>query len=471
MQTAVWIAGYEATRFLRICFGPEDWVALFLKGCDRARPAQRIGSLAWACRGDVREWLCERNAAHDNVYASANALVAGACLRTRVDVAAVRHVFLDVDQDAPGVLRQLEQRSDLPSPSYVLHTSPERAHILWRARDFDPVAVERLQKRLAADVGGDLAATSVTQMTRLPGFWNHKSREPYRVWVEYRDVERVYTPRDFPSADDAEPVRPARVVTGCSVLGYGSPADRAQAWLASEGNASDSIQNRLIHVDPRGHVLAEIALPPAILACRAATSGAVARRTLGSGFEGITVIPGPGQRYRLAVAQQRGWNYTTPECEALDDDGGGVNALGEPNFTRIWIYDPSVKTWSFVSWELAPLSPLAAWTGLSEITMLQDGGLLLVERDNLTGNFAGLKTLVRIPPGADADGVIGASEKSTYDLLPHLRATRGWITDKVEGVAVTQGGRIFVSTDNDGVDGWSGETWFFSPGRLRNMFD
>jgi hypothetical protein len=242
-------------------------------------------------------------------------------------------------------------------------------------------------------------------------------------------------------------------------------------WLASEGNATDSIPNRLIQVDLQGNVLKEIGLPAEIVACRAATTGTVPRRTLGSGFEGITVIPGPGQRYRLAVAQQRGWNYTTPECEALDDDSGGVNALGEPNLTRIWIYDPKATTWSFVAWELAPLQPLAAWTGLSEITMLQDGGLVLVERDNLTGDFAALKTLVRVLSGAGTDGVISATEKATYDLLPHLRATRGWITDKVEGVAVTSTGRTYVSTDNDGVDDWNGETWFFSPGRIWDLFD
>jgi hypothetical protein len=183
------------------------------------------------------------------------------------------------------------------------------------------------------------------------------------------------------------------------------------------------------------------------------------------------VIPGPRQRYRLAIAQQRGWNYTTPECEALDDDSDGFNALGEPNLTRIWIYDPRAQTWSFVSWQLAPLQPLAAWTGLSEITLLQNGGLVLVERDNLTGDFASLKTLVRVPSGAGADGLIGTSDKSTYDLLPHLRATRGWITDKVEGVAVSPTGRVYVSTDNDGVDDWNGETWFFSPGRVWDLFD
>ena len=265
---------------------------------------------------------------------------------------------------------------------------------------------------------------------------------------------------------DSLPLELGTIGTGNYDLEGIAVAPDRTLWLASEGNASDTIANRLIQVDPHGNVLAEIGLPPAVIACRAATTGTVARRTLGSGFEGVTVIPGPGRRYRLAVAQQRGWNYTTPECEGLDDDGGGVNALGEPNLTRIWIYDPRANSWSFVSWELAPLPPLAAWTGLSEITWQQDGGLLLVERDNLTGDFAGLKTLISVPAGADADGAIGTSEKAAYDLLPHLRATRGWISDKVEGVAVTPAGKVWVSTDNDGVDDWSGETWFFSPGRI-----
>lgn len=242
-------------------------------------------------------------------------------------------------------------------------------------------------------------------------------------------------------------------------------------WVASEGNASDSIPNRLLELDSDGHVLAEIGLPANIVACRAATTGAVPRRTLGSGFEGVTVLPGQGGHYRLAVAQQRGWNYTTPECEGLDDDGGGFNALGEPNRTRIWIYDPTAKAWSFVSWELAPLPPNAAWTGLSEITYLPGGDLILVERDNLTGDFATLKTLVKVKWKAAADGLIRRHERSAYDLLPHLLATNGWITDKVEGVAVTPAGRTYVSTDNDGLDDWSGETWFFGLGRIWELFD
>lgn len=242
-------------------------------------------------------------------------------------------------------------------------------------------------------------------------------------------------------------------------------------WVASEDDASDSMPNRLLKLDLHGNVLAEIGLPAEILACRAATTGAAARRTLGSGFEGVTVLPGRGTRYRLAIAQQRGWNYTTPECEALDDDDGGLNGLNEPNWTRIWIYNPANGLWSHVPWELAPVPMHASWVGLSEITALLGGDLMLVERDNLTGDFAALKTLVKVDGHALSDGLISNSAKAIYDLLPRLTSTRGWITDKVEGVALTQEGRVYVSTDNDGLDDWSGETWFFGLGRFWQLFD
>jgi uncharacterized protein YjiK len=40
-----------------------------------------------------------------------------------------------------------------------------------------------------------------------------------------------------------------------------------------------------------------------------------------------------------------------------------------------------------------------------------------------------------------------------------------------EGVAVLADGRVFVVTDNDGVDGWTGETWCLRLGRFWTRFN
>ncbi|MGD8325167.1 MAG: esterase-like activity of phytase family protein, partial [Gammaproteobacteria bacterium] len=245
-------------------------------------------------------------------------------------------------------------------------------------------------------------------------------------------------------------------------------------WIASEGNADGSRPNRLLQVDKLGQVISEIGLPAQIESCRAAST---ATGSLGAGFEGVAVLSRSwswswhkrDRDYVLLVAQQRGWDYTTAECEDLDDDALGLKADGEPKATRIWIYDPKDGSWDHIGYELAEEPANAAWVGLSEITKVP-GGYVVLERDNRTGDFAELKTLVNFG-GRDAkDGFIEQAEKRVYDMLPDLLATNGWITDKPEGVAVTGDGSVYVVTDNDGVDDWSGETWFFRAGNLWKMF-
>jgi hypothetical protein len=155
-----------------------------------------------------------------------------------------------------------------------------------------------------------------------------------------------------------------------------------------------------------------------------------------------------GGRYRLAVAQQRGWDYTTAECEDLDDDDGGLNGLNEPLRTRLWIYDPWTGQGTHVGWELAPKPGNASWVGLSEITEVPvTGEYIVIERDNRTGDFAELKTLARFEWNAASDRLIAAGERQAYDLLPALNANNGWITDKPEGVAVTWTGETYGGLD------------------------
>ena len=105
-----------------------------------------------------------------------------------------------------------------------------------------------------------------------------------------------------------------------------------------------------------------------------------------------------------------------------------------------------------------------------EISRGPHGSFVLIERDNRSGDFAELKTLVRRGLDAADDGLVGAAEKSGYEPFPELKATNGWITDKPEGVAITSDGRAFVVIDNDGVEDGSGGTWFLDHGRLGHLF-
>jgi len=242
-------------------------------------------------------------------------------------------------------------------------------------------------------------------------------------------------------------------------------------WIASEGlgvatTAPTYRPNLLIQVDESGNVLQEVGLPSDVIACRDAAS---ARGTLGSGFEGVAVERLTGDSYRLVVAQQRGWDYAAGSCDDLDDDDGGLNPLNEPNRSRLWVYTPDTQTWDHIDWELASKPENSSWVGLSEITRV-DGGFVLIERDNRGGDFAGLKTLVKVTDADLQDGLVTEAEKEKFDLMPSMKATKGWITDKPEGVAISKRGRTFMVTDNDGVKDWSGETWFLDLGSVRRLF-
>ena len=165
--------------------------------------AQRVGPVSWVTTERFQRWLRAMNAGKYNVFVSVNAIALGRRCRTRDAIGAVRHVFLDADDDGSAVLSRVEARTDLPKPSYVLQSSPGHVHVFWRVTGFDRVSVEHLQKQLARELQTDPAATPVTQNTRLPGFFNHKRSEPHLVTIEYRNVDVRYGRDDFPPLNES----------------------------------------------------------------------------------------------------------------------------------------------------------------------------------------------------------------------------------------------------------------------------
>ncbi len=318
--------------------------------------------------------------------------------------------------------------------------------------------------------GTPLGWSAMSGLVSIPG----EDGKMLGVWDSYYSASKIFT-------IDARNLRrrPALITSAITITGADNldPEGIAIApdgsyWIASEGNASGSRPNRLLQVAADGSVLQEIGLPADIEACRRAENEADGNTgTLGSGFEGVAVQETGDGAYRLLVAQQRGWDFSTSdECEMLDDDDAGLNAAGQPLLTRIWTYDPATGDWGHIAWELAELPPNASWVGLSEITTTADGRFVLIERDNRTGEWAELKTLVAVRASALDDGSVRTADKTVFDALPALEKSRGWISDKPEGVAVTGRGVLYLVTDNDGVEDWSGETSFLRLGNIFKLF-
>lgn len=236
---------------------------------------------------------------------------------------------------------------------------------------------------------------------------------------------------------------PARITAATQVTRAGRVAQKLDLegitldgeggfWLASEGRSDRLIPHALYHVNAAGEITEEIGLPSELLA--------VEKRF---GFEGITKV---GDTLWMAV--QREW---------ADDPEHHVKLVG---------YNTQSGDWGAVHYETT--APATGWVGLSEITAF-GGHVYVVERDNQHDDRAVTKKIYRIALSemqpAPLGGVLPVVRKQEVrDLIPDLTSTGGYVLDKVEGLAITEDGEIFVSTDNDGVDDHSGETMFFSIG-------
>lgn len=226
-------------------------------------------------------------------------------------------------------------------------------------------------------------------------------------------------------------------------------------WLASEGkkNAGQAglTPNLLIQAAADGTVTREIRLP-----------GAVDARQKSNGYEGVAVTGVVGVDEQVYVAFQREWS---------GDPAGKV---------RIGVYTPALDTtsgedageWKFFYYPLdAVESPAGGWVGLSEITALDDGKFAIIERDNQSGPDARIKRVYTVDlsgatPRTEAEGGFAVLSKTlAIDVLPAMQAGKGWVHDKLEGLARTADGRVYVVTDNDGVDDSTGETQFLKLGK------
>jgi hypothetical protein len=238
---------------------------------------------------------------------------------------------------------------------------------------------------------------------------------------------------------------PAVIEKATPVTRFGQPAQKLDIegittdgdggfWLASEGRTDRLIPHALYRVRANGAIREEVAFPDALLA-----------EEIRFGAEGVTRIGDV-----LWVAMQREWKK---------DPAGHVKLLA---------YDTKKKEWGAVHYPLEPKG--AGWMGLSEITAHGDF-VYIVERDNLIGEEAKVKRLYRVPvadlkPAKIGEALPVVRKELVRDLIPDLAKWNGYIQDKVEGFAIDAAGTGYVVTDNDGIDDASGETLFWSIGKM-----
>jgi hypothetical protein len=193
-----------AVEFLTRCFRPAETIALLLRRENPPTTTQRIVRLEQAIAPRYLAWLAYENHNGANVYVAANPLHSGSRKRTKDSIAEVRHLYIDIDEDGDNRLAALQESEDVPVPSIIISTSPDKYQVLWRVKGFDFDHQESTLKLLAIAFGGDSACTDRNRVLRVPGFRNCKYDPTHPVTVEY-PRDSTYRPDDFRLDDSVLP--------------------------------------------------------------------------------------------------------------------------------------------------------------------------------------------------------------------------------------------------------------------------
>jgi hypothetical protein len=249
----------SAQEYVFALHEPEDRVAVLLVNRRHGQSLQRITSAETIAASEFQQWLAGRNRTGSDVFVGMNPLRDGATTRTKESLREVRHVYIDLDEDAKAALANVRDSLDVPVPNFVLDTSSAKHQVVWKIEGVDVEQAESLLHALANQFGGDTAATDATRVFRMPGFVNHKYPDETEFLVRaHHESNRVYTLRDFTIRDDSpdfdryvgDTPRPIRSLP----RGHKSQseADWAYAKRAlARGDSPDEVMQRI--ADYRAH--------------------------------------------------------------------------------------------------------------------------------------------------------------------------------------------------------------------------
>ena len=211
-----------AIRFLNSMFDGTDRVAILAiprSGPD-ARVKQRF-TPAGTAAGRTQSWLRHLNSQRYDIYLGVNPLREDSTRREKEDIAEVRRLQVDLDDNGPENLKRLlgdAARGVIPQPRHLLRSSTDHYQVLWdTARgQWTPGQAETTMRSLAARYGGDPACSEVARVMRWPGYRNHKEGRD-RALVSWIDRGgKPVSPDDFRAlpAPEMRTARDAPVATG-----------------------------------------------------------------------------------------------------------------------------------------------------------------------------------------------------------------------------------------------------------------
>jgi hypothetical protein len=184
-------------EYIRANFQPSDRIAVLVRNRRRGETIQRISSADKVAGSSFQDWMRYKNEKDGcDVYIGMNALKPNAHTRTKDDILAIRHLYVDLDHDGSTSLAAIETSNLVPPPSYALNTSPDKYQVIWKVEEVTQGQAESLLHAIARQFDGDHAATDSARVLRVPGFLNKKYEQDFVVAIQSQ-TESTFHLRDF----------------------------------------------------------------------------------------------------------------------------------------------------------------------------------------------------------------------------------------------------------------------------------
>ena len=215
----------RASEYILALFAPTDNVAVLVRHRQLGHTLQRITKAELIAAPEFQSILLEQNRAGADIFIGMNPIKDGAYSRTKQSLKTIRHVYLDIDRDGDQAIEVIRTSLHIPTPNFVLNTSPGKYQVVWRIEGANLQTAEALLHSMANHFGGDLAATDANRVLRLPGFANRKLGVEFIVQA-VQATDQIYSLRDFYIPQDS-PEAPRNV--GDSARSRPVPGDRSQS--------------------------------------------------------------------------------------------------------------------------------------------------------------------------------------------------------------------------------------------------
>ncbi|MGA8037214.1 MAG: DNA-primase RepB domain-containing protein [Candidatus Acidiferrales bacterium] len=185
-----------ASDYILALHSPEDRVAAVIRNRPRGQTMQRILPAEAIASPTFLYWLMEQNQAGADIFLGLNPIKPHCYSRARENIREIRHVYLDLDENAVLSLQALRSSGAVPAPNFVLDTSLDKNQVIWRVEGLDREQATALLRSLATQFQGDMAATDISRVFRVPGFANRKYKEQFLVRA-IQESNQIHHLQDF----------------------------------------------------------------------------------------------------------------------------------------------------------------------------------------------------------------------------------------------------------------------------------